>query len=354
NTAFTYKGKAADVKQVGRELNVRYVLEGSVQRAGARMRVNVQLIEAESGAHLWAERFDKPVAELFDMQDEIVARLANQLQATLAAVEAQRAERAVNPDSMDYYFRGLAALYKGVTLDFLDEARRHFDRALELDPRNIDALARRGYVDVSIAGNWLSADRAAQLASAEAILRRALALNSDHAFSHAAMGIVYVQTRRAEQGVAECEQALALDRNQAWAHAVISTAKYAMGRSEEVEGHIAEAMRLSPRDPTARWWAAIVGAAMMALGRDAEGSNWLTRATKISANYPFAQFLLGAALVNLGRLEEAREAVRLGLEMNPTFSLARFRAGAFSDNPVYLAGLERMYEGLRKAGVPEA
>ena len=108
NTAFTYKGRAVELKQIGRELNVRYVLEGSVQRGGHRMRVNVQLIDAETGNHLWAERFDKPLADLFDMQDEIVARLANALNAQLEAAEARRAERAPNPNSMDLYFQGQA------------------------------------------------------------------------------------------------------------------------------------------------------------------------------------------------------------------------------------------------------
>ena len=116
NTAFTYKGKSVDLKQIGRELNVRYILEGSVQRAGARMRVNVQLIDAESGKHLWAERFDKPVADLFDMQDEIVARLANALSAQLFAAEARRAERKPNPDSMDLCFQGWAWRNKGSRL----------------------------------------------------------------------------------------------------------------------------------------------------------------------------------------------------------------------------------------------
>jgi TolB-like protein len=113
STAFTYKGKAVDLKQIGRELNVRYALEGSVQRAENRMRVNAQLIEAETGAHLWAERFDKPLADLFDMQDEIVSRLANRLGHELAVAEARRAERAINPDSMDHYFLGQGYLKKG-------------------------------------------------------------------------------------------------------------------------------------------------------------------------------------------------------------------------------------------------
>ena len=149
NTAFTYKGKPLDVKTIGRELNVRYVLEGSVQRGGNRMRVNVQLIDAETGNHLWAERFDKPLADLFDMQDEIVARLAGALNTELVAAEARRAEQAPTPNSMDLYFQGLAWLNKGLTPDNVAQARSFFDRALTADPDNVDALiesARRGRV----------------------------------------------------------------------------------------------------------------------------------------------------------------------------------------------------------------
>ena len=144
NTAFAYKGKPLDVKTIGRELNVRYVLEGSVQRGGGRMRVNVQLIDAETGNHLWAERFDKSLADLFDMQDEIVARLASALNAQLVAAEARRAEQAPNPDSMDLYFQGLAWLNKGTTPDNVAKAHGFFDRALAADPGNVDALVLVG------------------------------------------------------------------------------------------------------------------------------------------------------------------------------------------------------------------
>ena len=140
NTAFTYKGKHVDLKQVGHELNVRYVLEGSVQRGANRMRVNVQLIDAETGNHLWAERFDKPLAYLFDMQDEIVARLAGALNAQLAAAEARRAEQTPTPNSMDLYFQGLAWLNRGWTPGNVAQARSFFDRALAADPDNVDAL----------------------------------------------------------------------------------------------------------------------------------------------------------------------------------------------------------------------
>ena len=146
NTAFTYKGKPFDLKQIGRELNVRYVLEGSVQRSGNRLRVNVQLIDAETGAHLWAERFDKPVADLFDMQDEIVARLANQLGAQLIAAEARRAEQAPHPNSMDLYFQGIAWYNKGLTPENMERARGFFERALALDPGKYRSISwhRRG------------------------------------------------------------------------------------------------------------------------------------------------------------------------------------------------------------------
>ena len=142
NTAFTFKGKAMDVKKLGRELNVRYVLEGSMQRSGTRLRVNVQLIDAETGNHLWAERFDKPVADLFDMQDEIVSRLANTLNAELIKAEARRAERSLRPDSMDLYFQGRAFLNKGVTPALMSRARDFFLRALALDSDNVECSGR--------------------------------------------------------------------------------------------------------------------------------------------------------------------------------------------------------------------
>jgi TolB-like protein len=180
STAFTYKGKAVDHRQIGRELNVRYVLEGSVQRSGNRMRVNVQLIEADIGAHLWAERFDKPVADLFDMQDEIVAWLANQLRAELNEAEACRAEQAPNPDSMDLVFQGFALLYRGLTPDNLAKARVLCERARELDVCNVDALVGVGAVDTIVGSLYMTNDPASALAAAETSLAKALSLAPDH------------------------------------------------------------------------------------------------------------------------------------------------------------------------------
>ena len=259
NTAFTYKGKHVDLKQVGHELNVRYVLEGSVQRGGNRMRVNVQLIDAKTGNHLWAERFDKPLADLFDMQDEIVARLANTLDAQLRSAEARRAEKAPNPDSMDLYFQGTAWLNKGATRDHVAQARNFFERALTADPDNVEALIGSAWADVADGANLSVTDPTAVFAAAEAKLTKALSSVPDHAPGHLWLGLVHIFTKRAAEGIAECEHASELDRNLATAHAAIGLGKSFIGRAEETEAHIAEALRLSPRDTLAYLWITLRG-----------------------------------------------------------------------------------------------
>ena len=317
------------------------------------MRVNVQLIDAQTGHHIWAERFDKPIADLFDLQDEIVSRLANRLGQELAGAEARRAERSVNPDSMDHSFLGLALLNKGYTADLLDKARSHFDRALDLDPDNVDALVRRAWVDVVFVGAWLSGDRHGRLRSAEADLSKALRLRPENANAHCAMGAVRMYGNRAEQGIAECERALAIDRNLAAAHGWIGLGKYFSGRCEETEAHILEAFRISPRDTRVGLWMLTIGIAKIALGNDEEAVASLNRAVELNPNVQATHFYLATALAHLGHIEEAREAARSGLELNPSFTIARLRSMNFSDNPVYLAGRERTYEGLRKAGLSE-
>ena len=353
NTAFTFKGKHVDLKQVGRDLNVRYVLEGSVQRAGNRMRVNVQLIEAETGAHLWAERFDKLVADFFDMQDEIVSRLANRLGHELAAAEARRAERAINPDSMDHYFLGQAHLKRGITAEHQHKARSQFDRALDLDPDNVGALVMRAWVDLTVAIHLLSEDRLERFRSAEADLGRALRLRPDTADAHVALGLLRLQTNRADQGIAECERGLAIDRNHPHAHALIGLGKLLTGRYEETEAHVLEALRISPHDRRAGMWMMIAANAKLWAGHDEDAVARLSRAIELDSNEPMRHFYLAAALAHLGRMEEAREATHAGLELNPGFTIPWHRAARPSDHPVFLASRERVHEGMRLAGVPE-
>jgi TolB-like protein/class 3 adenylate cyclase len=353
NTAFTYKGKPVDAKTIGRELNVRYVLEGSVQRGGSRMRVNVQLIDAETDKHLWAERFDKPLADLFDMQDEIVARLAGALNAELVAAEARRAEQTPTPDSIDFYFQGLAWFNKGRTPDNVAQAHRFFDRSLTADPNNIDALIGSARAYVTQGALSFVADPMAAFVAAEAKLTRALSSVPDHPPGHLFLGLVEILTERAAEGIAECEHALALDRNLATAHATIGLGKTYIGRAEETEAHIVGALRLSPRDTVAYTWMTYAGIAKNRLGSYEQAVAWFRRAIEANRNYPLPNFELAAALAQLGRLDEGRSAVKAGLALNPTFTIARFSAGSLSVISTYLAGRARIIDGMREAGLPE-
>jgi TolB-like protein len=352
NTAFTFKGKAIDVKKLRRELNVRYVLEGSVQRAGNRLRVNVQLIDAETGNHLWAERFDKPVADLFDLQDEIVSRLSNTLNVELIAVEARRAERSPHPDAMDLYFQGWAWLNRGMTPENNSQAQRFFERALLLDPCCVEALVGVAIVDIR-APSFFMDDRNARLASAETAALKALSLAPNHAGANRVLGTVQIYTNRVAQGIAQCERALALDRNMAAAHGNIGMGKYLIGRGVETEAHITEALRLSPRDVQTHFWMLFAGVAKLFHGADAEATAWLRRCVEASRTYALGHFYLAAALAQLGELQEARAVAQAGLALLPAFTISRYRASAACDHPAYLAGRERTYEGMRLAGVPE-
>jgi TolB-like protein len=352
NTAFTFKGNPIDVRQVGRELNVRYVLEGSVQRVADRLRLNVQLTGAETGHCLWAERFDKTVADLFDMQDEVVSRIANTLKAQFIEAEARRAESALHPNSMDFYFQGMAWLHKGQTPEQMAQAAQLFERAMALDSKNIEALVSMATVNMTTATTFLTDERASRLAAAEMALSEVLSVAPQHARARMVLGDVKILTNRRVQGMAECHHALELDRNLAGAHASIGMAKLFMGRGAETEDHVREAFRLSPRDSGSFRWKLLVGLAKLQLGADSEALVWLRQSVEANPNFPIVHFYLATALVLLGAMDEARGAVQAGLLLDPSFTIRRFRAGAVSDDPIYLARRERTYQAMQMAGVP--
>jgi tetratricopeptide (TPR) repeat protein len=166
-------------------------------------------------------------------------------------------------------------------------------------------------------------------------------------------GLLCAVTKRVDRGLSECERALAIDRNCLWAHVHTGTAKYVLGRNDETQVHILEALRLSPRDRSTGAWFQIAGFAKLGAGCDEEAILWFRWSIEVNPNLPMSHFLLAAASARLDRREEARAAIHAGLELNPSFTIARFRSQTFSDHPIYLAGRERMYEGLHKAGVPE-
>nr|WP_249798443.1 winged helix-turn-helix domain-containing protein [Bradyrhizobium zhengyangense] len=353
-TAFTFKGKVADAKQVGRELNVRYVLDGSVQRNKNRVRISVQLSDAESGAQVWAERFDKVIADLFVVQDEIVSRLARSLDPQLIVAEARRAHSSLNPNAMDLYFQGMASIFVGPATENLERARAFFEQALSLDPQSVDALVGMAYVTVTIGADLLTEHRSELMSVAEANAIRALSLAPEHAGAHLVLGYIYIFTNRAAIGISECERALALNRNLAGAHSAIGLAKMYLGRHpSEVEEHIAEAFRLSPVDVSSYWWMYCLGMAKLQLGEDASAVAWFRKSIETNRNYPIAHFALAAVLGLMGELDDARATAKMGLALNPGFTIERWRAAKPTNDPNYLALRGRLYTGLQLASVPE-
>jgi TolB-like protein/DNA-binding winged helix-turn-helix (wHTH) protein len=353
NSAFSYKGKSIDARQIGRELNVRHVLEGSVQRGRERLRVNVQLIDAESGRQLWAERFDPPIADLLDMQDEIVSRLANALNTELIEAEARRAEHSLHPDALDLYFQGKACMNRAVTPASLAQARDFFTRALTLDPEDVEAAIGTAEVDVSMGAAFMTDDKAPHLEAAETTLIKVLSRAPNHAKAHMLFGATQMFSHRTARGIAECERALTLDRNLADAYGYIGFGKYLSGCGAETEALIHEAFRLSPRDTRAHLWIMFVGLGKLAFNADVEALAWFQRSLEANRNHPLAHFHFAAALGLVGDIKEARSAAQAGLALDLGFTIRRYRINAKSDHPKYLATRERIHEGMRMAGVPE-
>jgi tetratricopeptide (TPR) repeat protein len=251
-------------------------------------------------------------------------------------------------------FKAWRWLNKGFTPDYLARAENYFERALSLDVGNVEALVGIALVNCNFAGGTHTADdRLARLAAAEAFATRALSLAPDHPRGRTSLGLTYIYSNRAAQGIAQCERALALDRNLAVAHGYIGMAKWFVGRGEESEGDVDEAFRLSPRDTLAYYWRALAGIAKIFLGRYEEALVRLHQSIEINANFSTAQFYLAVALAEVGRLDEARIAVQNGLALDPKFTILRYRNSAPSDNPTFMKARERNYVAMRKAGVPE-
>ncbi|WP_026202592.1 winged helix-turn-helix domain-containing protein [Bradyrhizobium sp. WSM2793] len=353
STAFSYKGKLIDVRQIGRELNVRYALEGSVQRCEDRLRVNVQLIDSNTGSHLWADRFDKPIAGILEMQDEIVTRIARTLDIQLIVAEAQRAARKLSPDAIDLYFQGRHFCNKGLTSEFLTEARRSFELALAKDPNHVDAMSWMASVEGALGLLFLTDCPHEHLMASEALALKALRLAPDQPLAHLTLARVLVGTNRVSQGVAECRRALTLDRNLADAHVTMGTANFYIGRGADTEFYVNEALRLSPRDSFAFHWMSTAGYAKLQIAADADAAAWFARGIEANQNFPDLHFGHAAALALLGRLEEARAAARMGLAIDRSFTIRRVRNLPVRGDAKFIAGAKRFVRGLYLAEVPE-
>jgi TolB-like protein len=354
-TAFAYKGKALDARQIGRELGVRYALEGSVQSSTDRLRVNAQLIDAESGAHLWAERFDKPRADLFDMQDEITSRLARAMDIQLVIAETQRLKREgpKELDSVDLALRGWTVFYQKVSVAGAREARSIFEEALRVDDTNVDALM--GLVETHMweVNTYMSSARSEQVRLAEAAMSKASELTPLTARMHFCRAAVLIALREPERAFREIELAMSLDRDLAYVHMRAGWIKIFLGCAEEAEGHVNRAMRLSPRDPMLGNWYTTLGLADLHLGKLDKAVDRLRMAVESAPNQEIPYFYLAAGLALQGHGSEAARACEVGRRLAPIFRIGKCRAEVQSDNPVFLLQRERVYEGLEKAGLPE-
>ena len=358
NTAFTYKGKSVDVKEVGRELGVRYVLEGSVRRVGDQVRVNVQLVDAESGAHLWADRFDTDRANLAEAQDEITGRLARTLNLELveASVRQIERERAVDPDARDLVMRGWVLSNRMASAGTGEEAQRAFERALEIDPESVDA--RIGLGEVLVSGENMEGGSSSlhqNITRAEQLLFEAFERDPSRSRAHFVMGLIRRWQGRLPDSKIELETAIALDPNQASGHRQLGVTLMFLGQPEAAIPQLEKSTRLSPHDPFIALSYNALGRCHLFLGQVDEAIDLLRKARATSPRYYFVHLNLAAALGLRGDLNEARAALAEGVKLRPELnSLARLRATVVSDNPEYLRLREKTTEvGLRRAGMPD-
>jgi TolB-like protein/class 3 adenylate cyclase/Tfp pilus assembly protein PilF len=356
NTAFTYRNKRIDTRQIGRELGVRYVLEGSVRRSGNRLRVNAQLIDAETDAHLWAERFDGDMSDLFALQDEITSRIAIAL--SLELMKAEAARPAENPDVMDYILRGRAMRAKGPTRENVAEAIGLFERALALDPRSIEAQSRLASRLVSRGSLAAPEAERGDWERAEALINQALAVSPQYPLAHEAKGVLFQAQRRCEDAVREFEMVLAVDRNAVSALVHLGWCKFLTGGSgDEAIQLIEQAIRLSPRDPAIGGRYYRIGCVHLLLSRADQAIAWLEKARSAYPRSAPPHHFLAAAYGLKGELDRAAGelAEAQSLTGSDRYStIARCRANGILNTPAIRDRFEGIFlAGLRKAGMPE-
>jgi TolB-like protein/Tfp pilus assembly protein PilF len=353
NSSFTYKGRAVDVKQIGRELGVRYVLEGSVRKSGNRVRITGQLVDAATGAHLWADRFDGALEDIFDLQDQVTASVVGAIAPKLEQAEIERAKRKPTEslDAYDYYLRGMAAVHQW-NREANDEALRMFYRAIELDPNFASAygMAARCYSQRKGSG-WVT-DREYEIAEAGRLARRAAELGRDDALAlcTAGMALAYVVCDL-DDGAALIDRALALNPNLAWAWLFSGWVKIWLGEPEVAIERIARAMRLSPHDPYIFNMHAATASAHFYAGRYAEASSWAEAAARGQPNHLMAACVAAASGALAGRLAEAQKALAHLRQLDPALRISNLEAVM---SPFRRPEVRARYvDGLRKAGLPE-
>jgi TolB-like protein/DNA-binding SARP family transcriptional activator len=356
NTAFTYRNKPVDTKQIGREVGVRYVLEGEVQRSGNRVRVTAQLIDAESDAHLWAERFDGDAGDLFALQAEITNRIAVALD--LELVDAAAARPIEHPDALDYILRGRAARLRPPSRENRAEQVLLFERALALDQNSV---AAQSWLAIELAARALDSmtdTAAADIARAEKLAERALVASPRSSLAHFAKGQVLRALHRYDGAIVEYETVISLNRNWAHAYSHLGWCKFMTGLIEELIPAQEQAIRLSPRDPQIGLFYSRIGRAHLLQSRINEAITWCEKARDATPAAAIFRSFLASGYALKGDIERAAAelaAARRLVGDNRYSSIAHLRAADSWGVPQIQALVESTYfAGLRKAGVPES
>ena len=352
NSSFTYKGRSVDVRQVGRDLGVRYVLEGSVRKAGARVRITGQLVNALTGAHVWADRFDGELADIFDLQDQVTSKVVGAIAPKLEQAEIERAKRKPTEslDAYDYFLRGMAAFYQ-FTKPGNEEALVLFSRAIELDPDFAAAygMAARCYMQRKGFG-WV-ADRDREIAETVRMARRAADLGRDDAVALCTAGFALaIVVGALDEGVALIDNGLALNPNLGWAWHFSALAKAFLGQPEIAIEHAARAIRYSPQDPQifAMQTAAALG--HFVAGRYVEALSSAETAVREQPNFFIGQCVAAACGALAGKLPQAEKAMAQVRRLNPALRISNLRDSLpFGRQEDF----DRWAEGLRRAGLPE-
>jgi adenylate cyclase len=357
NTAFTYKGRPIDAKQVGQELGVRYILEGSVRWAGHRVRINVQLIEADKGGHVWAERFDANLSNLAEAQDEITVRLAQTLSLELIEDVGRRIEhqRPVDLDARDLVMRGRALFNRPYSAETLGEAQEAYEAALEKDSKSIDAKIGIASVLLTKIANAWSSSREGDATRAEKLLVEALERNANNASARSMMGLLRRLQDRLTESRMEWETAIALDPNNVAAIRQLGYTWMHLGEPEKAIPLIEKGIRLSPHDAGIPGAYQVLGLCCLLLGNLKQAIHYSRRSRAGNPRLYYTHTNLAAALALEGDLDEAKfalaEAIKLKSEPS---SLAQMRASLPYANPNYVALLEKtVFVGLRRAGLSE-
>jgi adenylate cyclase len=359
NTAFTYRHKTTDTKQIGRELGVRYVLEGSVRRSGNQVRINAQLIDTETDVHLWADRFDHDTSDLFALQNEVTSRITVSLNLEIVGTEAARPT--ARPDALEYILRGRAK-WAGASRDSYAEAIGLFERALALDPQSPDARSWLAGVLAARVLDQMTDSVAADTQRAEALVAHALARSPRSALAHFARGQVLRAQGRWDEAIPEYEIALAFNRNWVGASAYLGWCKFWTGSIEEAMQLHEQVIRLSPRDPAIGIWHFRIGLAHLVQSRTQEAIAWLEKARLAIPEHPNARATLASAYGLNGEIEQAAaelaEARRL-VGDDRYSSIARLRAAGYFGVRGYfgVAKVRALFDatffaGLHKAGMP--